>query len=177
MKYSIPTFWNYHACVRNSLLCWQVNKWEKFRRKINLRNFTILRLIINYWWGNKCDLESEREVQASTGQQQASSWECPFFETSAKTKQNAEEAFFSNDHFPGVIFPRVRCCKGDKSAIELGTGQWREEVKGNPPRVFIKRWEVLYPSVKTRSRMFYSRFLTIRIATPIISLNYVSARR
>ena len=43
--------------------------------------------------GNKCDLEEERVVSASDGQALATSWGCPFFETSAKTNQNVERIF------------------------------------------------------------------------------------
>merc|ERR1719266_219639 len=45
--------------------------------------------------GNKCDLETEREVPSTEGQKTADKWSCPFFETSAKTKQNSEAAFFN----------------------------------------------------------------------------------
>lgn len=38
--------------------------------------------------GNKCDLESERQVQFSEGQELAKKWGCTFYETSAKTKMN-----------------------------------------------------------------------------------------
>ena len=43
--------------------------------------------------GNKCDLESERAVTPMDGTSLASSWGCPFFETSAKTKKNVEAIF------------------------------------------------------------------------------------
>jgi len=44
--------------------------------------------------GNKCDLESQREVSAEEGKQLAGSWTCPFFETSAKNRTNHEKCFF-----------------------------------------------------------------------------------
>jgi GTPase SAR1 family protein len=44
--------------------------------------------------GNKCDLESERAVRTEEGKELASSWSCPFFETSAKNKINHEACFF-----------------------------------------------------------------------------------
>jgi len=44
--------------------------------------------------GNKCDLESERQVTQSEGRDLAKSFGCPFMETSAKTRVNVEEAFF-----------------------------------------------------------------------------------
>ena len=44
--------------------------------------------------GNKCDLESERAVQADEGKALAQKWGCAFFETSAKAKINNEDCFF-----------------------------------------------------------------------------------
>ena len=43
--------------------------------------------------GNKCDLEDQREVGKREGQDLAKAWGIPFFETSAKTRVNVEEAF------------------------------------------------------------------------------------
>eukprot|EP01124_Arcella_intermedia_P028370 TRINITY_DN5750_c0_g1_i11.p1 TRINITY_DN5750_c0_g1~~TRINITY_DN5750_c0_g1_i11.p1 ORF type:complete len:198 (-),score=47.11 TRINITY_DN5750_c0_g1_i11:63-599(-) len=45
--------------------------------------------------GNKCDLEERREVETAEGQQLATLWGCPFFETSARYKINVDEAFFA----------------------------------------------------------------------------------
>jgi GTPase KRas protein len=45
--------------------------------------------------GNKCDLEAERQVTTGEGQDLAKSFGCPFFESSAKTRINVEESFFS----------------------------------------------------------------------------------
>jgi len=44
--------------------------------------------------GNKCDLESERQVSKNEGQELAKSFESPFMETSAKARINVEESFF-----------------------------------------------------------------------------------
>mmetsp|Transcript_51608 Transcript_51608/g.121105 ORF Transcript_51608/g.121105 Transcript_51608/m.121105 type:complete len:122 (-) Transcript_51608:59-424(-) len=44
--------------------------------------------------GNKSDLETDRQVPKSEGEEIAKKFECPFFETSAKTRTNVEEAFF-----------------------------------------------------------------------------------
>jgi Ras family len=43
--------------------------------------------------GNKCDLGSQRQVSEDSGRALAGKWKCPFFETSAKTKQNSLECF------------------------------------------------------------------------------------
>jgi GTPase KRas protein len=43
--------------------------------------------------GNKCDLESEREVTAAEGAELAKSFGCEFFEVSAITGINVEQSF------------------------------------------------------------------------------------
>ncbi|KAK8798663.1 hypothetical protein WA158_007748 [Blastocystis sp. Blastoise] len=43
--------------------------------------------------GNKCDLESERQVSTQEGQNLANKYGIPFFETSAATGQNVNECF------------------------------------------------------------------------------------
>ncbi len=45
--------------------------------------------------GNKCDLELERQVTTQEGQDLAKSFQCPFFESSAKTRVNVEEGFYA----------------------------------------------------------------------------------
>lgn len=44
--------------------------------------------------GNKCDLEDQRAVSIDEGKSLANEWNCPFYETSAKTKINNTEPFF-----------------------------------------------------------------------------------
>eukprot|EP00029_Vermamoeba_vermiformis_P005339 TRINITY_DN182_c0_g1_i2.p1 TRINITY_DN182_c0_g1~~TRINITY_DN182_c0_g1_i2.p1 ORF type:complete len:216 (+),score=45.88 TRINITY_DN182_c0_g1_i2:48-650(+) len=45
---------------------------------------------------NKCDLDaSERQVSTQEGEDLAKEWRVPFFETSAKTRKNIDEAFFA----------------------------------------------------------------------------------
>ena len=43
--------------------------------------------------GSKCDLEGDREMSKTEGQELAQKWGCPFFETSAKTRINVDEVF------------------------------------------------------------------------------------
>eukprot|EP00456_Euglypha_rotunda_P059177 TRINITY_DN49372_c0_g1_i3.p1 TRINITY_DN49372_c0_g1~~TRINITY_DN49372_c0_g1_i3.p1 ORF type:complete len:142 (+),score=22.61 TRINITY_DN49372_c0_g1_i3:168-593(+) len=44
--------------------------------------------------GNKADLKDQREVQYNDGASLAKQYNCPFFETSAKTKLNNEACFY-----------------------------------------------------------------------------------
>jgi len=44
--------------------------------------------------GNKADLESQRQVSKTEGMDLARSFNCPFFETSAKARINVEEVWF-----------------------------------------------------------------------------------
>jgi len=41
--------------------------------------------------GNKCDLEEERQITTVEGQDLATSYDCPFYESSASTRINIEE--------------------------------------------------------------------------------------
>jgi len=43
--------------------------------------------------GSKCDLDTDRDVPKSEGEALAQKWNCPFFETSAKTRVNVDEVF------------------------------------------------------------------------------------
>ncbi|KAF2075485.1 hypothetical protein CYY_003221 [Polysphondylium violaceum] len=45
--------------------------------------------------GNKCDLDNERQVSINEGQELAKTFNCPFMETSAKSRINVEESFYS----------------------------------------------------------------------------------
>eukprot|EP01103_Thecamoeba_quadrilineata_P013855 TRINITY_DN396_c0_g2_i1.p1 TRINITY_DN396_c0_g2~~TRINITY_DN396_c0_g2_i1.p1 ORF type:complete len:192 (-),score=22.19 TRINITY_DN396_c0_g2_i1:170-745(-) len=43
--------------------------------------------------GSKCDLDSARDVPKAEGEQLGKKWNCPFFETSSKTRVNVDEVF------------------------------------------------------------------------------------
>ncbi|GAB9466241.1 hypothetical protein Gpo141_00003619 [Globisporangium polare] len=44
--------------------------------------------------GNKCDLDSQRQVSKAEGEQLARRWGCAFMETSAKERINNEDCFY-----------------------------------------------------------------------------------
>ena len=41
--------------------------------------------------GNKCDLNDQREIDTNVGESLARKLNCPFYETSAKTRHNVEK--------------------------------------------------------------------------------------
>ena len=45
--------------------------------------------------GNKLDLQASRQVTNREAELKAKSWNCPYIETSAKTRQNVEETYLS----------------------------------------------------------------------------------
>lgn len=44
--------------------------------------------------GNKSDLNDRRKIPTSVAEARAHSWKVPFLETSAKTRENVDKAFF-----------------------------------------------------------------------------------
>jgi Ras-related protein Ral-A len=43
--------------------------------------------------GNKCDLQAKRQITKKEAEALASEWGCSYIETSAKTKENVNEAY------------------------------------------------------------------------------------
>jgi len=63
----------------------------KFHEKImRIKDDTKIPIIIV---GNKSDLKQDRQVESTEGQEVANRLKCPFYESSAKFKQNVEEVF------------------------------------------------------------------------------------
>ena len=68
--------------------------------------------------GTKCDLEDKRQVSVAEAQELATSFGCPFFETSAKARINVDGAFYQlvreiRDHSEGGDTPekkKATCC-------------------------------------------------------------------
>ncbi|KAG2382040.1 hypothetical protein C9374_005832 [Naegleria lovaniensis] len=89
-------------------------KVQKLREKVQMVQSSTVPVILV---GNKCDLEHERVVSKSEGEEIAKSVGCPFIETSAKTGLNIEQVF-------ELIVLMVRKSKG----LALGNGITPNEV-------------------------------------------------
>ena len=71
--------------------------------------------------GNKCDLESERQVTFDEGQTKAKRYGIPFFETSAKSRINIDECMHAAANFCDDSYKIVNLGDGGvgKSAITI----------------------------------------------------------
>lgn len=86
----------YYRGAMGILLLYDVTNEESYE---NIRNWmaniqenaaeTVNKVLV----GNKCDLAAKRKIPTEKGQQLADEYGMPFFETSAKTNENVEEAF------------------------------------------------------------------------------------
>jgi GTPase KRas protein len=80
------------------LLVYAINSHYSFEEVVNFREQALRVKDKDYVTvvlvGNKCDLESERQVSKEEGTELAQRWKCPFFETSAKLGTNVKECFF-----------------------------------------------------------------------------------
>jgi GTPase KRas protein len=82
------------------MCCYAINSRSSFDEIQNAFYPQILRVKDRDWVpvvlvGNKCDLDSERQVTTAEGEELARRYKAPFFETSALRRINIEEAFFS----------------------------------------------------------------------------------
>lgn len=80
------------------LLVYAINSKQSFE-EITLFQQQILRVKDKDYFpmvvvGNKCDLESEREVTRQEGESLARSFNCKFLETSAKSRINVDKSFY-----------------------------------------------------------------------------------
>ncbi|KAI9280373.1 ras-like protein 3, partial [Sporodiniella umbellata] len=66
----------------------EVNLFYQQIRRVKDRDFFPMILV-----GNKCDLDSERQVSSQEGKDLAKSFGCPFIETSAKQRIRVDEVF------------------------------------------------------------------------------------
>ncbi|KAI8091423.1 ras-like protein 3 [Gilbertella persicaria] len=67
----------------------EVNTFYQQIRRVKDRDFFPMVLV-----GNKCDLESDRQVSSQEGRDLAKSFACPFIETSAKQRVHVDDAFY-----------------------------------------------------------------------------------
>jgi small GTP-binding protein len=69
-----------------------MNELDEFREQIlRVKNTEDIPLILI---GNKSDLTNERQVRSEEAQAKSSKWNKPYIETSAKTRENVDKAFF-----------------------------------------------------------------------------------
>ena len=88
---------NYFRSGDGFLCVFSITEDDSFRATEELRE-NILRVkgddtIPFLLIGNKCDLDGKRQVLQSRAQNQAESWNVPYIETSAKTKQQVDTVF------------------------------------------------------------------------------------
>jgi len=79
--------------------------------------------------GNKADLDNQdRRITYEQGQELASTWECGFFETSAKTRMNVEESF---DWLVRAMVKHAHKLKSGDSGGGLGAAGGKKKSAGD----------------------------------------------
>ena len=76
--------------------------------------------------GNKADLESEREVSKEEGEKLAQLLDCKYYETSAKTGQNVNEALDEIAKITYLIWKKNN--NNNRESIRLSSAQSVEKV-------------------------------------------------
>lgn len=89
---------NYFRSGEGFLCVFSITDDESFQATVEFRE-QILRVkgdesIPLLLVGNKCDLQDKRKVPLADCQQRATSWNVPYVETSAKTRENVDKVFF-----------------------------------------------------------------------------------
>ena len=87
-----------------------VNSWIDDIRENN--QMSIAKILI----GNKIDLVEERDVSKTEGEQLANILECPYFETSAKTGKNVNEAL---DEIAKITFNQWKTNNSNRQSIRI----------------------------------------------------------
>lgn len=72
--------------------------------------------------GNKADLAHLRKVEPRMGEAKAREWGCTYIETSAKTRQNVEEAF-------QILMGKIRDRKEAKGGGKAASGKQQKKGK------------------------------------------------
>ncbi|MCJ1312247.1 Ras GTPase [Agyrium rufum] len=114
------------------LLVYSINSRQSFE-EIQVFQQQILRVKDKDYFpiiivGNKCDLESEREVSRQEGEAMARSFGCKFIETSAKSRINVDNSFFDivreirryNKEMSGHSGSGPSGSNGPKNEMEMG---------------------------------------------------------
>ena len=118
---------SYYRGAAGALLVYDITRKETFEHlttwlddaKAHSSSQMVIMLI-----GNKCDLESKREVKYEEGEAFAKEHGLVFMETSAKTAQNVEEAFINTaKEIFGKIQEGVFDITNEANGIKLGHAQ------------------------------------------------------
>jgi len=88
---------NYYRSGEGFYLVFSITEQESFKHTLEFRE-QILRVLDNdsvpfILVGNKADLNHLRQVDSSQAEALAKQWNCPYIETSAKTKDNVQLAY------------------------------------------------------------------------------------